>query len=155
MDGGEDQRLDIRIISLMQVMALSIGIYTSSGGGAAQWTARTLTLPMPRWKENAEAKPDFFFFNLFKIYSCFGPPLLEPEGSSMHIFTGCQTAAGSCCHVRLLSSTSSQLVHQNSSASTEVCTAMCSSLQSLSLPPTTKMNAEKLSQTDELFDHTL
>lgn len=48
MDGGEDQRLDIRIISLMQVMALSIGIYTSSGGGAAQWTARTLTLSMQR-----------------------------------------------------------------------------------------------------------
>lgn len=42
MDGGGDQRLAIRIILLMQFMVLSTGIYTSSGGGAAQQTARTL-----------------------------------------------------------------------------------------------------------------
>lgn len=58
MDGGGDQCLAIRIILLMQFMVLSTGIYTSSGGGAAQQTARTLL----RWKENAAIKPDFFFF---------------------------------------------------------------------------------------------
>jgi len=44
MDGGGDQCLAIRIILPMQFMVhlYYTGIYTSSGSGAAQQTARTL-----------------------------------------------------------------------------------------------------------------
>lgn len=66
----------------MQVMALSIGIYTSSGGGAAQWTARTLTLSMPRWKENAEAKPDFFFLIFLKSTLALDPLSLSLKAAA-------------------------------------------------------------------------